>query len=167
MNLKTAILILLSVAVSACSNSQKNPDFDEYLATHIRSEGSKEFYYTVTLTNADESRRGRSNKNVSGGMRVSGGSNSNPRGSGGVTVSGQGNGKGSVSRPGGQGSARASEKMSEQLEKKLLTTGYCRDGWMETERQIQPPFANIRGKCNETATDKDRENFPNSEDISS
>jgi hypothetical protein len=54
--------------------------------------------------------------------------------------------------------------MTEQLEKKLLATGFCREGWMETERHYQPPNASIRGECNETATDKDHQNFPNSED---
>ena len=50
------------------------------------------------------------------------------------------------------------------LEKKLLATGFCREGWMETERHIQPPNASIRGECNETATDKDYKNFPNTSD---
>jgi hypothetical protein len=65
---------------------------------------------------------------------------------------------------GRQASTARDERMTEQLEKKLTATGFCREGWMETERHFQPPNASIRGECNETATDKDHQNFPNSED---
>jgi hypothetical protein len=165
MHVRWAITLVLAGTVSACSNSQKNPEFEEYLATHIRNDGSKEFYYTVTLTKSEDSKRRRGNKNVGGGVRVSGGSSSNTRANAGVTVGGSANG-----RPGGhaaQGSLRGSEKMTGQLDKKLLASGYCRDGWMETERQVQHPYGSIRGECNETASDTDRENFPNTEDTSS
>jgi hypothetical protein len=161
------IIILLSVILSACSSSQKNPEITEYLATNIRSDGSKEFYYTVTLADSKSSKRGGGGRNVSGGMRVNGGSNSNVYGSGGVTLSGSGGGhKGSRGASGRQPGAQQAEIMTEQLEKKLLASGYCRDCWMETERHVQPPNASIRGECNETATDRDRHNFPNSTDIS-
>ena len=158
--MKMINIALLAVVVTACSSSQKVPEFEEYLATHIRSDGSKEFHYTVTMSNADSQKRGGGRKNVSGGMRVTGGSNSNTYGSGGITVSGTGG------RGGHRTSSRPNEKMSEQLEKKLLATGFCRDGWMEKERHLQPPNASIRGECNETATDRDRENFPNTADAS-
>ena len=155
--------MLLAVLVGGCSSSQKTPEFEDYLATNIRSDGSKEFYYTVTMSNTGGSKRGGGGKNVSGGMRVSGGSSSNTHGSAGVTVGG-----GSHGGKGGRGSNRPGshpdEKISEQLEKKLLATGFCRDGWMETERHIQPPNASVRGECNETASDRDYENFPNTED---
>jgi hypothetical protein len=159
----TAVLILL---VSACSSSQKNQAFEDYLATNIRSDGSKEFYYTVTMSNSQNSKKGTGGKNVSGGAHVSGGSSSNTRGGAGITVGGSGSrqrgNKGGGKRR--QAGAAQDERMSEQLEKKLLATGFCREGWMEQERYYQPPNASIRGECNETATDKDRQNFPNSED---
>ena len=165
MNMKITSIILLAVFVGGCSSSQKTPEFEDYLATNIRNDGSKEFYYTVTMSNTGSSKRGGGSKNVSGGMRVSGGSSSNTHGSAGVAVGG-----GSRGGKGGRGSNRSGphpdEKISEQLEKKLLATGFCRDGWMETERHIQPPNASVRGECNETATDRDYENFPNTEDNS-
>ena len=163
---KAATIVLLTGLLSACSSSQKNPDFEEYLATNIRSDGSKEFFYTVTLPNDSGSKRGSGKgKHAGGGMRVNGGSSSNTSVSGGLTVSNAGGGQ--RGGRGGQPGSRPDEKMSEQLEKKLLATGFCRDGWMERERHIQPPNASIRGECNETATDRDRESFPNTEDISS
>ena len=155
--------MLLAVLIGACSSSQKTPEFEDYLATNIRSDGSKEFYYTVTMSNTGGSKRGGGRQNVSGGMRVSGGSSSNTHGSAGVTVGGGSHG-GKGSRGGSRSGSSPDEKISEQLEKKLLATGFCRDGWMETERHIQQPSASIRGECNETANDKDYKNFPNTED---
>lgn len=159
----TAVLMLL---VSACSSSPKTQDFEDYLATNIRSDGSKEFYYTVTMTNNQNSQKGRGGNNVSGGARVSGGSSSNTRAGAGISVGGSGS-----SQRGGKGGGKQrqastvrDDRMTEQLEKKLSATGFCREGFMETERHYQRPNASIRGECNETATDKDRQNFPNSED---
>jgi len=167
MYMKILLISSLTLLVTACSSSQKTPEFEDYLATNIRSDGSKEFYYTVTMTNPGSTKRGKGNKNVTGGMRVSGGSSSNTYGSGGVTVggaSGGGHRGGQGGRAGGQPGVNQSEKLSEQLEKKLLAIGFCRYGWMENERYVQPPNASIRGECNESATDRDRENFPNTAD---
>ena len=162
--------MFLTLLVSACSSSQKNLEIDDYLATNIRSDGSKEFYYTATIVNEKVSKKGRGNKNVSGGMRVKGGSSRNTTGSAGLTVgnsTGGGHQGGNRGRGGSRPGSPADEKLSEQLKKKLLASGFCRDGWMENERYIQPPNASVRGECNETANDRDRQNFPNSADISS
>lgn len=156
---------MLVFLLGACSNSQKNQTFEEYLATNIRSDGSKEFYYTVTMSNDQNSRKGKGGNNVSGGARVSGGSNSNTRAGAGITVGSSGN-RQRGNKGGGKGrhaAAARDERLTEQLEKKLRSTGYCREGWMEQDRDYQPPNATIRGECNETATDKDRRNFPNSD----
>lgn len=163
---KMTITVALILLVSACASSQKNPDFEDYLATNIRSDGSKEFYYTVTMAGGQHSQKGKGGNNVSGGARVSGGSASNTRAGAGITVGGSGGGQ-RGNKGGGkhrQASAARDERMTEQLEKKLSATGFCREGFMETERHLQPPKASIRGECNETATDRDRQNFPNSED---
>jgi hypothetical protein len=165
---KMTISAVLMLLVSACSSAQKNQEFEDYLATNIRSDGSKEFNYTVTMSNSQNPNKGAGGKNVSGGARVSGGSSSNTRGGVGITVGGSGNhqrgNKGGGKRR--QVNAAQDERMSEQLEKELLASGFCREGWMEQERHYQPPNASIRGECNEAATDKDRQNFPNSEDTS-
>jgi len=163
------IITALSLLASACSSTPKTPEFDEYLATNIRSDGSKEFYYTVTMSNTGNSKRGSGGKNVSGGMRAKGGSSSNTQASGGISYGGgSGSGKqgGKGGRSGSQSGSRPDEKISELLEKKLLASGFCRDGWMESERHFQPPNASIRGECDETATDRDRQNFPNTSDVS-
>ena len=167
MNAKIVIIFsVLSLLISACSSSPKNQPVEDYLATNIRSDGSKEFYYTVTMSDSQNSIRGTSANNVSGGARVSGGSSSNTRAGAGITVGGSGN-RQRGNKGGGQhrqANAARDGRMTEQLEKKLLATGFCREGWMEQERHYQAPNVSIRGECNETATDKDRQNFPNSED---
>jgi hypothetical protein len=160
--IKIAVLVLL---LGACSSSQKNQTFEDYLATNIRSDGSKEFQYTVTLSNGQSSKKGTGSKNVSGGSRVNGGSSSNTRAGAAINVGGSGKGQ-RGNKGGGKGSqagAARDERMTEQLEKKLKAGGFCREGWMEQERHYLPPNASIRGECNETATDKDRQNFPNSD----
>ena len=97
-------------------------------------------------------------------MRVNGGSNSKTHANGGITVGGVASGghRGGKGRQGSQQpGGNQNEKLTEQLEKKLLANGFCREGWMESERYIQAPNASVRGECNETAADRDRQNFPN------
>lgn len=163
MNVIQNAMLLIAGLITACSSSQTTPPFEEYLATNIRSDGSKEFYYTATLSKEDGATRGAGN-NVKGGMRVKGGSSSNTNASAGISVGSQNGGRGS--QRGGKHGQRVDEKLSEQLEKMLLASGYCREGYMEQERHILTPTASIRGECNETASDQDYKNFPNSEDTS-
>ena len=51
MYMNTLLISSFALLVTACSSSQKTQEFEEYLATHIRNDGSKEFYYMVTMTN--------------------------------------------------------------------------------------------------------------------
>ena len=153
--------ISLVALITGCSHSQKSPEYEDYLATNIRSDGSKEFYYTLTMSGVNGEHRGGGRQRPTGGMRVSGGSSSNTKASGGISYSsGKGGRKGPQS-----GSHRSDELLSERLEKKLAATGYCREGWMEVERNFQPPNASIRGECDESATERDYSEFPNTEDV--
>ncbi len=47
------------------------------------------------------------------------------------------------------------------LTKTLEMTGYCRDGYIELSRIIEPSRGEIRGECQEGATDADRQKFVN------
>lgn len=51
------------------------------------------------------------------------------------------------------------EQIELGLSKTLDMTGYCREGFMELSRMIEVGRAEIRGECNEGATDEDREKF--------
>ena len=45
------------------------------------------------------------------------------------------------------------------LDKKLETSGFCREGYMVLERYTGEGKSRIRGECRESATDADREQF--------
>jgi hypothetical protein len=49
--------------------------------------------------------------------------------------------------------------MDRQLKREMETTGFCREGFRETERMTGPDVFYIRGTCTETATDKDLQGF--------
>lgn len=51
------------------------------------------------------------------------------------------------------------EQIELGLTKTLDMTGYCREGYMELSRIIEVGRGEIRGECNEGATDEDREKF--------
>ncbi len=164
MHHKINTIILLTILLAACASKQRGPEFSEYLATNIRSDGSKEFQYTVEITHSDSHR----NKKIGRRMGVTGGSGGQARGYGGITVGGNSGGGKHRGGPGknGQGGpdTQMIEQVDQQLEKALSRSGYCREGWMEVERDYQPPKIVVKGECNESATEKDRRHFPNSED---
>ncbi|MBN4055687.1 hypothetical protein JYU12_02975 [bacterium AH-315-K03] len=51
--------------------------------------------------------------------------------------------------------------LGERLAAILKKTGYCREGFMEFDRNIAKDVSIIRGECYEPATDEDRKNFIN------
>lgn len=51
------------------------------------------------------------------------------------------------------------EQIELGLTKTLDMTGYCREGYIELSRIIEVGRGEIRGECNEGATDEDREKF--------
>ena len=159
-------IALGALLAAACSNKQTTPEFEDHLAPNIRSDGSKEFYYTITMANTGQSNRGSGGSNVSGGARVKGGSASNTRAGVGVTVGGSGGKKGGRQSGRRSRGASQSELITKQLEKTLKASGFCQKGWIELERENNRPTTSIRGECNDTATAKDRQSFPSSDDIS-
>ena len=146
------------VFLAACSSNPKNELPQGYLATKITDDGSKQFVYTLELEDtARQDKRGKGNSrpgNVAG--HVQGGSN---RGlSAGVSAGSGGGGKGARGGRGQQGRAAV---LNDALEAELKKTGYCRKGFMELDRMMQPGQTFIRGECVEAASDHDREEFPN------
>lgn len=53
------------------------------------------------------------------------------------------------------------EQVDLGLRKTLEMTGYCREGYFELSRIIEPGRGEIRGECKEGATDSDRKKFVN------
>ncbi|MGD8384261.1 MAG: hypothetical protein PVF89_02525 [Lysobacterales bacterium] len=157
MPVKTSYILPLLLLTCACSGPQQRPEPSDYLATKIDSDGTKEFYYTITLANPPRPTPAPP-RPVSGGAQVTGGSSGHLYGGIGI----------SVAAPVGQqrrGSGYVDEAfIREHLEKKLLTTGYCREGWLERDRNVRPPDLSIHGVCKENATARDRQQFPNNTD---
>ena len=157
----TKLLIPMSfICMWGCSSNQQSESPEGYLATHIFDDGSKQFVYTVVLPESTGQHKGGGSGrpgNVSGSVQGS----SNRGLSGGVTVGTQGGGK-------GRGSGRRRESRTDvlvkALEVELKETGYCRDGYMELDRMMQPSQTFIKGECHEAASAKDLEAFPNTED---
>ena len=158
---KLPIALLLPVVlalVCGCSSNQKNEIPQGYLATQITDDGSKQFVYTADFPDtAKQGKRSKGNGrpgNVSGNVQGS----SNRGVSGGVSVGTGGGGKGGR---GGRGQQGRASLLNDALEAELKKTGYCREGYMELDRMMQPYQTFIKGECVETATVKDREAFPN------
>lgn len=153
------IKLIISIAIicmTGCSSNQKTEVPQGYLATNISEDGSKQFVYTVDLPESNgQGRRGKGNGrpgNVAG--HVQGGSN---RGlTGGVTA-----GTGGRSKGGGRGQQGKASLLQEALDAELKRTGYCRKGYMELDRMMQTAQTSIKGECVESASDSDREEFPN------
>jgi hypothetical protein len=145
------------VCVGGCSGSQKNERPRGYLATNITGDGSKQFVFTVDLPDSVQGRGGKGSGrpgNVVG--QVAGSSN---RGlSAGVSAGTGGGGKGGRNSRGQQGKASV---LNDALEAELKKTGFCRKGYMELNRMMQPGQTFIKGECVEAASDHDREEFPN------
>jgi hypothetical protein len=144
------------ICLSGCSGSQEKDTPQGYLATKIFDDGSKQFVYTVDLpASAGQGKRGNNNGrpgNVAGNVQGS----SNRGLSGGVTA-----GTGSRGNGGGRGQQGKASLLLEALEAELKTSGYCRKGFMELDRMMQPGQTFIKGECVDSATDIDREEFPN------
>ena len=155
--MKCLALIFL-VSIGACSSNQKNEVTQGYLATRISDDGSKQFVFSAELPEpAGRGKRGGGNGrpgNVAG--KVQGSSN---RGlSAGVTA---GTGGGSKAGKGSRGKRGNAGLLVEALEAELKKTGYCRKGFIELDRMMEPSQTYIKGECVETASRNDREEFPN------
>ena len=155
-HIKLLIPVVL-VCMYGCSGNQKNDTPQGYLATHIFDDGSKQFVYTVDLPDsAGQGRGGKNNSrpgNVAG--HVQGSSN---RGlTGGVTAGTRSKG----GKGGGRGQQGKASLLQEALDAELKKSGYCRKGFMELDRMMEPSQTFIKGECVETASVIDREEFPN------
>ena len=155
--IRLTILVVL-IFLLGCSSNQRSETPQGYLATHIFDDGSKQFVYTVEFSElTGQGKRGKGNGrpgNVAGQVRGS----SNRGLSGGVTAGTGGGSK--VGKSGGGQQGRAA-LLNEAVEAELKKSGYCRDGFMELERMMEPAQTFIKGECVEAASVNDREEFPN------
>lgn len=57
------------------------------------------------------------------------------------------------------GANRNKEMIYQRLESKLAETGYCREGYMELDFFMSRGQSQIKGECNDGASDNDRKIF--------
>ncbi len=150
-------LLVLSLFLMACvSNQWESSEVDEVFVTDIKSSGLKIFNYSLTKHIPQASH---SDKNSSRGK----GSGSH----GGRGGKGGGKGSGHGGMGGGKSDSGSSMKQyfNEMLEAKLKSSGYCREGYIELDSYFGRGELQIRGECEEGATEEDRVKFVNNKYI--
>ena len=152
------LILILSVFLTACANNQwKSSEVDEVFVTDIKPGGLKIFNYSLTKIRPQISGSGER-----GGSSGKGSGKHNGRG-------GKGGGKsdGHGSMGSGKSAYESSMKpyFNEMLELKLKNSGYCRDGYIELDSYFGRGQLQIRGECEEGATEEDRIKFVNNESI--
>lgn len=155
------MLAMTTLLLTACSGKQEKPEPEGYFATQIGDDGEKLFQYSLDIQDSGSGKRG--GKGHSKPANVGGyAAGSSSRGVSGGLTAGTGTGK-SRKRTGHKGGsnyfAEINAKLENRLEEELKKTGFCREGYQETERMTGPSAYFIRGKCNETATETELEQF--------
>jgi len=143
--------LILPLLLAACASNQWKPsEVNEVFVTDIKSSGLKIFNYSLTKTTPQ----------ASGSGERRGGS------------SGKGSGKhGGRGGYGGKGGGKSADESSmklyfnEMLELKLKESGYCREGYIELTSYFGRGQLEIRGECEEGATEEDRIKFVNNKNI--
>ncbi len=128
--------------LAGCAGRDRQPHFTETLRTQISIDGTKFFDYFL---HADRSRK--QGKSTMQGPRKAGSDRSaSPR-----------------SLTPEEIQERSRKKLYERLGRKLLETGYCREGFVELYSFFDRGNVELRGECREAATVEDRKNFVQSE----
>lgn len=144
------LILFVFLFLSGCaSNQRKSPEVTEVIATNITSNGLKLFSYSVTMSMPQKRKEGLSRENGRGarnGRDKSGGMDE-------------------VKSDRESTKNRMKQMIYEKLESKLIDTGYCREGYIVLDRYFDREQAQIRGECKEGATEEDRKNFVNDENI--
>jgi len=149
---------LLGLAISGCAREPERPEPLGYFVTHIEDDGTKKYQYTLEMEQADRKSGNGRPGNTKGHLY----GNSRSGVSGGVTAGSVRSRSGGTRRQGGQERyQQITERLENMLEKELKNSGYCHQGNRELERVVNPPTIFIRGKCEETASDEDLQQFHN------
>jgi hypothetical protein len=149
------------VSIFACSNQKKDAEPQGFLATHIFDDGSKQFVYTVDLSELSKGGEGGRGAGRPGNAtgHASGGSN---RGLYGGVSAGTSNSR-SSGKADGRTQGRAA-MLTNAIDNELKKSGFCRDGYKQLDRMMEPHQTFIKGECNEAASANDSKEFPNDTD---
>lgn len=132
------LVVLFAILLSACAFAPNKKSIEGRLLTHIRADGTKLFLFTSVAHQRLPSMGGATPRRQNHAMQ---------------------------GRPSPPPDYRKRVKASifNALEEKLVQTGYCREGFMPLGSFIELGQFEIRGECNEIATDKDKLLFPSNQ----
>lgn len=149
------VIPLISIlALAGCAHQQPQPPkTQEYFSTLIKPDGTKQFSYTLTMEMPEQDSDGRPH----GGRGGHGGHGDGPSGD----HKGGGHKNGDHRPKDDLIDDQFAHAFDDALNSKLNTTGFCRTGFHQLGSQSRRGAILIKGECNETASDADRENFPN------
>ncbi len=153
MKYKNYFLVLLLSLTACASNQWESSEVEEVFVTDIKTSGLKIFNYSLTKTTPQAS--GRSERGA------------NNKGSG--KHAGRGGMGGKSGGYGGMGGGKSVDESSmkpyfnDMLESKLKKSGYCREGYIELDSYFGRGQLQMRGECEEGATEEDRIKFVNQE----
>lgn len=142
-------IIIMLTLVGCAHQTPQPPKTQEFFSTLIKPDGTKQFNYTLTIEMPDDKNSG---------------SHGGPGGHGGL--GGHGGHKGGHKGKNHKAKDDAmqdefAQKFDDALNLKLNTTGFCRTGFQSLDTQSRRGAKLVKGECNETANDADREKFPN------
>ena len=157
MNCRNYFLVLSLFLTACASNQWKSSEVDEVFVTDIKPGGLKIFNYSLTKTSTQTSGGGERGGNSSKGS----GKHSGRGGKGG----GKSGGHGSVGSGKSDNESGMKPYFNEMLESELKKSGYCRHGYIELDSYSGRGQLQMRGECEEGATEEDRIKFVNNESI--
>ena len=152
MSCKNYFFVLVLSLTACASNPWESSEVDEVFVTDIKPGGLKIFNYSLTRTEphaSDGSKRGGNGK---------GAGKHKGRGGKGGDHGGMGGGK-------YDDGSSMKQYFNEMLEAKLKSSGYCREGYIELDSYLGRGELQIRGECEEGATEEDRVKFVNNQYI--
>lgn len=147
----TLFTLLGTLCLAGCAHKPPAPPkTQETFITLIKRDGTKQFSYTLIMEMHD-------GKGKSGASH--GGHHGGPPG-GGMGPDGKGPGKHRQDKSDGM-EDQFTLMFDNGLNEKLATTGFCRTGFSQLDKQSRYGATQLQGECNEPATDDDRQKFPN------
>ena len=141
----TYLIYPAALFIASCSSTHKKPEMSEYFVTHITEDGTKQFSYSLIASNPRSENKGRNN---SGGGRGGKG--------GGRTGGGPPNNNNDSSKK-----FEMQERFLKKLDQILFETDYCQEGFIKLDSTFERGLSQFRGKCEEQASNEDKEQFPN------
>ena len=167
----TLLILALLLSISACSSKpERNGATEQVFTTDIRNNGSKRFLVAIVYAQDATGRQSKPERSGRGGEGGGRGGEGGGRGGqdkqGGNRQKGQGreqsNDASNTSIQRSQGGNSDDDRRAaiiSLLEEKLTTTAYCRNGFIELDYSQMPDRTELKGECQESASQQDKERW--------